>query len=266
MALVADGIGFEYTPGRPVLRAVSCAIEPGTVTALVGPNGAGKTTLLRLLMGLLRPGAGRATLDGADLTTVTHSARAARIGYLPQRGSVAFPFTVREVVRMGRYAAGLDRRADERPVDRALESVGLSDRADEPLGTLSAGQQQRTSLARVLAQLADGPGPRYLLADEPVAALDPRHALETMSLVRRLAGEGLGVLAVLHDLTFAARFADEAVVLDASGRVAAAGTVGEALDPGRLAGVYGVEFARVTGPDAEAIVPVAATTIGAPKS
>ncbi len=266
MALQAERIDFHYTRGRPVLRGVWCAVDPGTVTALVGPNGAGKTTLLRVLLGLVRPAAGSATLDGADLTNLSHAQRAARIGYLPQRGSVAFPFTVREVVRLGRYSAGARRAGDDAPVSRALERVGLLDRADEPLGTLSAGQQQRASLARVLAQLADGGDPRtrktgpaptrFLLADEPVAALDPRHALETMALLRALAAEGLGVLAVLHDLTFAARFADRVVVLDGSGSVAASGPVAEALDPARLTGVYGVGFARIGAGEASAIIPV----------
>lgn len=269
MALHADRIDFHYTPGRPVLRGVSCAVEPGTVTALVGPNGAGKTTLLRVLLGLVRPAAGRATLDGSDVHALSHAQRAARIGYLPQRGSVAFPFTVREVARLGRYSTGARRASDDTPVKHALERVGLLGRADEPLGTLSAGQQQRASLARVLAQLAGTPQPsssavgdpsptRFMLADEPVAALDPRHALETMRLLRELAAEGLGVLAVLHDLTFAARFADRVVVLDGSGTVAASGPAAEALDPARLAGVYGVGFARIGAGDASAIVPVGA--------
>jgi iron complex transport system ATP-binding protein len=266
MSLRAEGVEFGYVPGRAVLRGVSCALDGGRVTAIVGPNAAGKSTLLRLLLGTLRAWSGRVTLDGRDVPGLPYRERARRIAYIAQRSSVAFAFTVREVVRMGRFAAGTGWRADERAAGAALRRVGLLDRADEPFGVLSAGQQQRAMLARALAQLdtrrpAAAPG-RMLLADEPAAAMDPRHAIETLGLFRELASGGVGVGVVLHDLTLAARFADRAVVLDGSGRVAADGPVGAALDPAVLEGVFGVRFDRLQGsmPSSVALIPAASAT------
>lgn len=251
--LNAEHVEFAYRRDRPVLRAVSMAAPAGAVTAVVGPNGAGKSTLLRLLLGLARPTSGRVLLEGADVTGIPHADRARRLGYIPQRGSVAFAFSVREVVRLGLYAAhsGGDGMAS---VDAALERVGLRDRADDPFGALSAGQQQRATIARVLAQLEASSGPRALLADEPVAALDPRHAVETMALLRGLARDGLAVVVVLHDLMLAARWADAAVLLSADGRVAAAGPPAEVLGPGTLPSVFGVEFERLTSGAGEPVL------------
>src|SRR5262249_12498838 len=151
-----------------------------------------------------------------------------------------FAFTVAQVVRLGRYARGAE---NEGAVRRSLDRVGLSPRAAEPFGTLSAGQQQLATLARVLAQL-DGPsdGAPVLLGVDPVEAMDPRHAMETLGLLRDMAAGGAAVLVVLHDLTLAARFADRAIVLGTDGRVAADGDAGEALDPARLEPVFGVPF------------------------
>ncbi len=257
-SLAAHDVEFGYQPTRPVLRAVSGSINAGEVTVVAGPNGAGKTTLLRVLLGLVRPLHGRATLADHDIRSIPATRRARHLAYLPQHPDAAFGFSVREVVRMGRYAAGALRGADDAALTRALDRVKLLDRADDPLGTLSAGQRQRASLARVLAQLDGASDPRFLLADEPVAALDPHHALDTMRLLRALAAEGVGVLVVLHELTYAARFADRALVLDGEGRVASSGPAAEALRPDRLEPVYGVPFARVGEGASAALVPLGA--------
>lgn len=257
MPLSAESLHFAFHPGRPVIRGVGFTLAQGAVTALVGPNGSGKSTLLRVLLGALRPTSGRATLDGRECSAWPSRRLAARVGYVPQRGSLAFAFTVAQVVRLGRYARGA---GDEDAVHRALETVGLRERASEPYGALSAGQQQLATLARVLAQL-DGPhdaGPPVILADEPVAAMDPRHAMETLGLFRDLASRGTAVLVVLHDLTLAARFADRAMVLGPDGRLAADGDAGEALDPARLESVFGVPFERIGRAGAGAIIPVPA--------
>jgi iron complex transport system ATP-binding protein len=172
---------------------------------------------------------------------LSHRERAARIGYVPQRPSLAFAFTVRQVVRLGLFASG---RADGGAADAALRAVDLAGRADEPFGVLSVGQQQRATLARVLAQLHGRPGP-IILADEPVSAMDPRHALETMTLLRSIAAAGGSVLVVLHDLTLALRWSDTALVLDSDGRLIADGPSAESLDPAVLEGVFGVRFERL---------------------
>src|SRR5207249_1515019 len=146
-------------------------------------------------------------------------------------------------VALGRFASG--GAGDAGAVDAALAAVDLCDRADEPFGTLSAGQQQRASLARAVAQL-DLPGPppgtRALVLDEPASALDPRHALQTVHLLRTLAEGGLAVVLALHDLSLAARACDRGAVLDSEGRLVAAGPVATTLVPEVLDPVFGVRF------------------------
>jgi len=246
MPLQAADLAFSYAPSRPILHNLSFSLQPGSVCALVGPNGAGKSTLLRLLLGVLTPTRGQISLDGQPLQSFSHRQRAQRIAYVPQRTSLAFAFTIREFVRLGRYS--VSGREDKSAIAAAMDRAGLLDRADEPIATLSAGQQQRAALARALAQL-DAPAPagsaRFLLADEPVSAMDPRHALEAMALLRSLADSGLGVAVVLHDLTLAVRFCDQALVLSEAGHLAAAGA--HALSPDILDPVFGVSFDRIDG-------------------
>ncbi|USN98069.1 MAG: ABC transporter ATP-binding protein [Phycisphaeraceae bacterium] len=258
--LSADSITFGFRRDRPVLREVSLAVSPGRVTALVGPNGSGKTTLLRLLAGLLSPLGGGVRLEGRPVAAWIPAERARRLAYVPQRSGVAFGYSVIDVTRFGLVEAG---RGESGSAERALERVGLIDRAHEPFGHLSIGQQQRASLARALAQIRVGSGPAVLLADEPVSAMDPRHAVASLGLIRGLAEPGretdrhVGVLVVLHDLSLAARFADDAVLLDESGRIAHVGPVGDVLEPARLESVFGIGFARVEAAETPpAIVPL----------
>lgn len=252
--LQANNLTFAYRAGRPVVNSVSFALEPGTVMGVVGPNGAGKSTLVRLLLGSLTPVSGSVLLDGVTVASMPHRARAKRIAYVPQRPAVAFAFTVREYVGLGRYALGGAPGADA--VDSALRRVDLRERADDPFPILSVGQQQRAALARALAQLDHGPGGgrgTVLLADEPVSAMDPRHALQTMAILRGLAGGGTAVAVVLHDVTLALRSCDRAVVLDEAGRLAAAGPAEQTLTPSVLDPVFAVRFTFVG--DGGALIP-----------
>ncbi|TVQ59296.1 MAG: ABC transporter ATP-binding protein [Phycisphaerales bacterium] len=246
VTLAFENIAFGYKRGTPVLRGVSAAFEPGRVHAIVGPNGAGKTTLLRIGLGLLRPWEGRATLGGRDVRSLRAQDRATRLAYTAQRSSVVGAFSVRQVVRFARHATG----ADEGAVDRALATMRIEDRAAEAFANLSVGQQQRVALARSLAQI-DGPADampsRVLLADEPVSAMDPAHALHAMTTLRGVARRGAAVVVVLHDLTMARRFADDALVLDAAGRIAAHGAASSTLTANRLSDVYGVGFVEAEG-------------------
>lgn len=256
MSLDAENLSFAYRPGTPVLRGVSAALEPGAVTAILGPNGSGKSTLLRCLLGLLTPGEGRVTLDGRPVHAIPEPERAGLLAYVPQSPSVAFGFSVLDIVALGcgpRCPAG---RAGEEAM-RALEGVGLAERADEPFSELSMGQQQRVVLARAMAQLRGGGAGRALLADEPTSAMDPRHAMRAMGLLRDQAGAGRVVAVVLHDLTAALRFADRALLLDRSGRVAACGPVREALGDTTLERVFGIRFVRLADGGVEALVPAA---------
>lgn len=259
--LAATGLNFAYSPHRPVLRGVDLSLSPGRLTALVGPNGSGKSTLIRCMAGLLEPATGTVTLDGSPVRAWSAPQRAARLAYVAQRPEVAFGFSTLDVVRFGLLTAGRPRRADDAdPAARALLRVGLADRAREPFAHLSVGQQQRAALARALAQLDANtpppinpdPPPAALLADEPLSAMDPRHALSAMRLLRTLARtrspRPVACLVALHDLSMAARFADDAILLDQTGTVAATGPAAEVLTPGRLAPVFGVQFARVDRP------------------
>jgi iron complex transport system ATP-binding protein len=278
VALVCDALRYAF--GRStVLDGVSARFEAGRLCAVVGPNGAGKTTLLRLLLGALaigpesgsRRGTGSIRLDNDDPHRWAAPRRASRIAYIPQRPELSVAMSVRQLVALGRVATGRgDERAEDRsggrgpavaevdgPVERALQAVGLVGRADDPFHHLSAGQQQRATLARALAQLDAAPSDpmptkaapstttRVILADEPCSAMDPLAALATMRLLRRLALDGLCVIVVLHDLTSALRWADDALVLDAAGRVAAFDRADVALAPDTLARVFGVRFAQL---------------------
>ncbi len=255
--LAANSASFSYRAERPVLRGVQLGLEPGSMTAIIGPNGAGKSTLVRLLVGVLRPTAGSVALDGEELGAMSHRERARRIAYIPQRTSVAFAYTVRQYVALGRYSSGpVD---DALPIERALARMDLSGRAGDPLPELSAGQQQRAAFARALAQLDLSPAPggtRALLADEPISAMDPLHAIRAMEVLREQAAAGLAVGVVLHDMSMALHWCDRAVLLSGEGSVAAAGECREVLAPGVLDAVFGVRFVRLEAPGgAAAIIP-----------
>jgi iron complex transport system ATP-binding protein len=235
---------FGYEHARPVLRGVSVIVRPGKLVAVIGPNGAGKSTLLRLLAGLRQPQTGEVLINDEQIAGIPDRERARRLVYLPQQSSVAFDYTVEEVVAMGRYSHGA---STPEAAEASLRTVGLFDRADDPFHILSAGQQQRVNLARAIAQLGfnQAQNERYLLADEPVSAMDPHYALASMLLLRDLASRGIGVVVVLHDLSLALRFADEVVLLDLEGRVHSCGATSDVLTPVALKAIFEVEFEQL---------------------
>lgn len=247
MSLCARDIRFSYRAGREVLSGLSAAFAPGRVAAVVGPNGSGKTTLLRLLLGLLEPGSGVVELDGKGVAGMSREARAARLAYVPQASSVGLGFSARRVVEMGRVSRGGANGAVERALER-LDLVGLAGR---PFAELSAGQRQRVTLARAIAQL-DGGGStgqtRALLADEPFSAMDPRHGLSAGRILREIADAGAAVVVVLHDLAAVLAIADDAVVLGQGGRVERAGPVRAAVTPEVLERVFGAPFVGAVDP------------------
>ncbi|MCB9840564.1 MAG: ABC transporter ATP-binding protein [Phycisphaeraceae bacterium] len=259
MTLSAASIIAGYA-SRAVLRDVSFAVQPGRLAAIIGPNGAGKTTLLRVLLGVLGPTGGAVTLADRPLASIPSRERARAIAFIPQASSPALAYSVRQVVALGRLAINEPRQVRDEAARAALSRVGMLDRADEPLGSLSAGQQQRVLLARALAQLdaagarptdAAAPSPRrprFLLADEPVSAMDPRHAIASMGVLKDLAATGVGVAVVLHDFALVAQFADDVLLLDADGRVAAAAPPADVLAPPVLERVFQTPFALATVP------------------
>jgi iron complex transport system ATP-binding protein len=236
-----------------VLSALSADFAAGSVTVVLGPNGAGKSTLLEALAGLLTPAEGAVLLDGAPLAGLAPQARARALGYLPQGGAVHWNLEVRELVALGRLPhrgrfAGPGAE-DARAVDAALKAADLLALARRPVGQLSGGERARALLARVLAG-----NPRALLADEPLANLDPRHALDALALFRRAADAGAAVVLVLHDLNAAARAADRLLLL-AEGRLLATGTAAEVLTPALLREAYGVEMELVEGARGPLVIP-----------
>ncbi|MEL6328450.1 MAG: ABC transporter ATP-binding protein [Planctomycetota bacterium] len=240
MPLVASELGFAFPRSGPVISALSAEFRPSGISAIVGPNGAGKTTLLRLLLGLLSPDAGSVRLGDRDVRSIPHADRARSLAFAAQRPSLAFGYTAVATVAFGIRSA--DRRERRRRAMAALADVALESRAEVRMDRLSAGQQQRVSLARALAQLESAHQPRYLLADEPTATLDPGSTLALSSLLRGRSRAGLGVVLVLHDLQVAARLADTVLLLACDGTVAASGPPASVLTPEHLAETYGTQF------------------------
>jgi iron complex transport system ATP-binding protein len=227
---------------KRIVSGVDMEARPGEVAAIVGPNGSGKSTLLKALSGELAYG-GRIAVNGREVAAMKPAEAAGLRAVLPQATSLAFPFTVREIVRLGLVGGRSGARAGEaeRLPERALAKVDLQGYAGRYYQELSGGEQQRVQLARVLCQVwapvLDG-RPRYLLLDEPVSSLDIRHQLMVMEAARDFAAGGGGVVAILHDLNLAAMYADRIHAMH-DGRLAAAGTPGEVLNDGLIEKVFG---------------------------
>lgn len=248
MGLTIDALTVRLGK-RTVLDSISATLQPGRVTALLGPNGAGKSTLLRAMLALI-PAYGAVTLDGEFVPALSARTRAQRIGYLPQAGELAWNIPARSVVELGRaphrspFAAPSER--DEAAIERAMALTDTTQFANRLTGELSGGERARVLLARVLAG-----NPDWLLADEPLASLDPAHQVDMLDRLRGFADSGRGVIVVLHELSHAARIADDVLLLKA-GRLLAHGPAAEVLRPDLLSEAYGIGFER-HGP---AIVPV----------
>ncbi|MDO9414971.1 heme ABC transporter ATP-binding protein [Pararhizobium sp.] len=227
--------------GTPVLHGVSLEAKPGQLTAIVGPNGSGKTTTLKAIAGEVAYH-GSVLINGHDITKLKPWELSLKRGVLPQATVIAFPFTVREIVRLGlSVGANADPVRTERIATEALDIVDLSGFSGRFYQELSGGEQQRVQLARVLCQiwepLLDGE-PRFLLLDEPVSSLDIRHQLAIMDLARNFCTRGGGVIAVMHDLNLTAMYADHMVMMK-SGRIHAGGTPAEVITDGNLEAVFG---------------------------
>ena len=235
--------------GRAIVEDVGLSLAPGELVGLIGPNGAGKSTLLRALLGATPRDAGTVTLNGADLASMPAQDRARAIAFLPQDRRVEWRLTAHDVVMLGRYphqaGFGGSTPADREAVARAIAAVEGEALLDRPVSVLSGGERTRILLARALAVEAP-----LLLADEPIAALDPYHQLHVMEILQARARSGGGVLAVVHDLAFAARFMDRLILMNA-GEVIANGPPASVLTPENLAQAYriaGTPPARIPSP------------------
>ena len=227
-----------------LVEHASFRLAAGEFVALLGPNGAGKTSLIRASLGLEKPSHGKATVNDEDTTHLTPVARARHVAYLPQIRPLAWPNTVRDVVALGRFSHGaaLGRLsgADADAVERAINACDLTRLADRAADTLSGGELARMHCARAFA--AEAP---LLIADEPIAALDPRHQFRILDLIAEFVRQGGGALVVLHDVQLAARYASRLIWMK-EGRILADGPPAETLTVERLETIYGIR-ARIEG-------------------
>ncbi|MBL8921153.1 MAG: ABC transporter ATP-binding protein [Myxococcaceae bacterium] len=226
---------------RLVLRDVSLEVKAGEAWAVLGPNGAGKTTLAKVAAGLLEPRRGEARVGGLAFGAPPR-ALATKVAWVPQQTPLALEFTALEVALMGRAphlgVLGLTSAADEALAREALAAFDVSSLAERSIASLSGGERRRVFLARALAQAAP-----LLVLDEPTAFLDVRHQVETLHLVRARVSSSVGVLAVLHDVSLASRFATHVALLS-DGQLVASGPTEEVLTTARLSEVYGISMER----------------------
>lgn len=216
----------------------STELQTGELVVLLGPNGAGKTSLIRGALGLIKPSSGTSQLNGAEVSSISPTERARQISYLPQIRPLAWPNRVRDVVALGRFSHGATigrlSEQDHAAVDAAISACDLTHLQDRSADTLSGGELARMHCARAFA--ANAP---LLVADEPIAALDPRHQFRILDLIKTYVDEGGGALLVLHDIELAARYASRLIWM-MGGSIVADGPVAETLSAERLAEVYGV--------------------------
>ncbi len=231
--------------GKTRVAATSVAFHPGELTVVIGPNGSGKSSLLKLLSGELPPTAGRVSLDGQDLAHWNRSALARRRAVLPQDVPAHLPYTVGQVVALGRTPHAPETAAvSGKAVHEGLLRVGLEAQLQQPYSRLSGGQRARVQFARCLAQLHGSPVAPVLLLDEPTASLDPRWQHACLQQARDCARAGWCVIAVLHDLNLASAYADRILLLNA-GAVVRDGNADAVIADRCLDSVYGLAFERL---------------------
>ena len=233
-----------------ILRGISVTFGEAALVAIVGPNGAGKSTMMSVLSGVLNPYEGSCRFRGREVSAWNKRQFAKQMSFVPQTVRLEFPFTAEQVVYMGRtpYCNGLfESPEDGKVVRRAMETTDSWQFADRDFRALSGGERQRVVLAGALAQ-----EPEVLLLDEPTSYLDLKHQVRTYDLLRRLAREGLTVLAVTHDLNLAASACASVVLLQA-GRVHAAGTPRAVLTVDAIRAVYDVDIALGENPETGAL-------------
>ena len=230
--------------GRAIVEDVTLAVQGGQFVGLIGPNGAGKSTLMAVLAGLLAPERGSVMLDGAGLASLNRRELARARAYLPQNPRAEWPIPVERLVALGLTphlpAFGGLPAAMRARIATAIAEADLAEHRHQPATTLSGGELARAMLARALVG-----DPAILMADEPLAGLDPRHALDSINRLRALAGRGKLVIASVHELTLAARYTTHIAAMR-EGRLVAFGPTAQTLTAALLGAVFEVD-ARVTG-------------------
>jgi iron complex transport system ATP-binding protein len=247
--LAADNLTIRRG-ASDVVRGVSASLARGEITAIVGPNGAGKSSLLLALAGLLPAQPGQVTLEGRALGELAHRERARAIGYLPQTPDIAWDVAAEKLIALGRLPHG-DEGSDagRAAIEASIAALALEPLRSRPVSQLSGGERARVLLARVLAG-----APRWVLADEPLAALDMAHQLSLIAHLKSCAKGGQGVVIVLHDLALARNHAARVLVLQ-QGRLVADGPPHTGLSEAVISKVWGVSARWLGEPGAEALAP-----------
>lgn len=233
--LICHQLSVGY-PRRPqVLEHIDVTCKAGQVTCILGENGSGKSTLLKTLAGLMSALSGSVSWRGTDIAQLSRTQCAREWGYLAQQGRPEWSMPVHEIVRLGSYARP-DWSIEEAKAAHAwaMQETHCEELANRPVLELSAGEQQRVLIARLLASR-----PKVILADEPTAGLDPRHQLEVMNVLQKQAQQGALVITVMHDLALAASHSDQAVMLHQGG-VFAMGDSCDVIQPQNLRAVFGI--------------------------
>ncbi|HHE8709067.1 TPA: ABC transporter ATP-binding protein [Haemophilus influenzae] len=244
-----DQISFRI-PQRTLLFPTSFTFDAGKVYGLIGHNGSGKSTLIKLMARQTQLSGGSISLDGKDIAYWNQREFAKRVAYLPQHLPAATNLTACELIGMGRYAwnglFGRQTAADKQAIAEALRLTHTEKFADQLVDTLSGGERSRIWLAMLLAQQS-----RFLLLDEPLAALDIAHQVEVMQLVHQLSRDlGLGVVIVIHDINLAAHFCDHLVALH-SGKLLAQGDAQQIVNPPLLEAIYGIRLNVIPHPQTQ---------------
>jgi iron complex transport system ATP-binding protein len=240
---------LEFAYGSdPVLKGISTRIDPGEFVAVVGPNGAGKSTFLKVLAGLLQRYRGLVTFDGRPVQDWSAKDLAKRVAFVPQETHVIFPFTVREVIMMGRLPhrsrAFFDSPRDVEMSRRAMEATDTLGLSSKAFNDISGGERQRVVLASALAQ-----DPDVLLMDEPTVYLDLKHQIHFYDIVERLnLSRRMTIISVTHDINLAARYARRMVAIH-DGRIAADGAPDQVLTPQHLHEIFEITAEVFTRPD-----------------
>ena len=263
MVLTATDIRHAYR-GTAVLQGASLQLRPGEVVALLGANGAGKSTLLRILLGLMTPGGGDVRLAGRPLADYPRRELARQLAYVPQVHSTPFPYTVRQVVTMGRLPnTGLfaaPGAADLAAVEQVMARLSIDRLAERPYTEISGGERQLALIARALAQ-----GSRLLVMDEPASGLDYGNQITLLELLRSLAAEGYGILKTTHHPDHALAGSDRVAILQ-DGRIVADGPPADVMTASLLSDLYGVAIAPTRLADGRMVILPAPTISLAPSS
>ena len=243
MSIVIDSVSVRVN-NKQLLNNIDCVIPPGELTILIGPNGAGKSTLLKACAGDMAVSSGSITLNQYDIRLYSTEELSLLRAVMTQEYRMSFSFTVREIVSMGCfvYEEVLCRQKQQDIIQEVMSFMNIESLADRQFSTLSGGEQQRTQLARVLAQLwkpYSQDKPRYLFLDEPTSSLDIFHQYQVLSLAKTLTERNIGVLAVVHDLSLAASFANRLVLLS-NGQIVTQGSANSVLQRENLLPVYGI--------------------------